>query len=136
MQRAVLLILDGLRRDFISEEWTPNLARFARRAERFSNHRSVFPSATRVASSSVATGCWPARHELQGNTLALLQNDRLVVYDAGEPDFLPRKRDATGRALAVPTLAQRLTSAGGAIVASNVSPGAAYTHDPDGHGVL
>jgi arylsulfatase A-like enzyme len=34
----------------------------------------------------------------------------------------------------VPTLAERLAPHGGAIVYNNVSPGAAYAHDPDGHG--
>ena len=34
----------------------------------------------------------------------------------------------------MPTLAERLAPHGGAIVYNNVSPGAAYAHDPDGHG--
>ena len=34
----------------------------------------------------------------------------------------------------MPTLAERLKDHGGAIIFSNVSPGAAYAHDPDGHG--
>ena len=94
----------------------------------------MFPSATRVVSASFATGCHPARHELQGNTLALLEGGRLVYHDAGHPDFLQHKRRATGRSLAVPTLAERLAPHGGMILFSNVSPGAAYAHDPDGHG--
>jgi arylsulfatase A-like enzyme len=36
--------------------------------------------------------------------------------------------------LAVPTLAERLAAVGGMILFSNVSPGAAYAHDPDGFG--
>ena len=94
----------------------------------------MFPSATRVVSASFATGCTPARHELQGNTLALLEDGRLVYHDAGHPDFLQHKRRVTGRSLAVPTLAERLAPHGGMIMFSNVSPGAAYAHDPDGHG--
>ena len=96
----------------------------------------MFPSATRVVSASFATGCHPARHELQGNTLALLENGRLVYHDAGHPDFLQHKRRATGRSLAVPTLAERLAPHGGMIMFSNVSPGAAFAHDPDGHGYV
>jgi hypothetical protein len=42
----------------------------------------------------------------------------------------------TGRSLAVPTLAQGLATVGGAIIFSNVSPGAAYAHDPDGYGYV
>src|SRR5262245_6715108 len=133
MRRVVVVVLDGLRRDLIGEA-TPALARFAQRAQSFAAHRSVFPSATRVVSASMATGCLPARHELQGNTLALMENGHLVHHDAGDPEFLQHKRRVTGRSLAVPTLAQRLAPHGGAVLFSNVSPGAAYAHDPDGHG--
>ena len=136
MRRAIVVVLDGLRRDLISGEHTPTLAHFARRAQSFAAHRSVFPSATRVVSASFATGCMPARHELQGNSMALLENGRLVQHDAGQPEFLQHKRRVTGRSLAVPTLAQRLAGAGGMILFSNVSPGAAYAHDPDGHGYV
>ncbi len=134
MRRAVVVVLDGLRRDLVSEARTPTLARFAASARSFGAHRSVFPSATRVVSASFATGCLPARHELQGNSLALLESGRLVSHDAGHPEFLQHKRRVTGRSLAVPTLAERLARDGGMILFSNVSPGAAYAHDPDGHG--
>jgi predicted AlkP superfamily pyrophosphatase or phosphodiesterase len=134
MRRAVLVMLDGLRRDFINAADTPHLVAFAERGERFADFRTVFPSATRVVSSSLATGCAPARHQLQGNSLALIENGALVVHDAGHPDFLQHKRRVTGSSLAVPTLAERVKHHGGAIIFNNVSPGAAYAHDPDGHG--
>jgi len=136
MRRAVVLVLDGLRRDMLTGALTPNLAAHARQSEIFAAHRSVFPSATRVVSSSFATGCYPAKHELQGNSLVLIEEGRLVAHDAGHPDFLQHKRRVTGRSLAVPTLAERLKAQGGAIIFSNVSPGAAYAHDPDGHGFV
>lgn len=134
MRRAVMVILDGLRRDMISEASTPRLADLARSATRFTNHRSVFPSTTRVSSASLATGCHPSRHELFGNTLALVEDGDLVLHDAGHPDFLQHKRRLTGRSLGAPTLAERTRDAGGSIVFSNVSPGAAYAQDPDGFG--
>ena len=136
MRRAVVVTVDGLRSDMISSEVTPNLCALAREAERFDNYRTVFPSCTRVVSASLATGCFPARHGLQGNSVALLEDRGLVLHDAGHPDFLQYKRRLTGRSLAVPTLAERLRDHGGAITLSNVSPGAAYAHDPDGHGYV
>ena len=136
MARAVIIMLDGLRRDFVDPELTPNLYAFSKRAERFAHHRSVFPSATRVVSASFATGCYPARHELQGNSLALLEDNAFVVHDAGHPDFLQHKRRVGGRSVAVPTMAERVADHGGAIVFNNVSPGAAYAHDPDGYGYV
>jgi predicted AlkP superfamily pyrophosphatase or phosphodiesterase len=134
MRRAILVTLDGLRRDQIDPHTTPNLVAFAQRAETFSDYRTVFPSCTRVVSASIATGCFPASHELQGNSMVLMEDGVLVPHDAGRPDFLQHKRKVTGRSLAVPTLAERLAGHGGAVVFSNVSPGAAYAHDPDGHG--
>jgi arylsulfatase A-like enzyme len=136
IRRVVLVTLDGLRRDQITPETTPNLAAFSARAESFADYRTVFPSCTRVVSASIATGCFPARHELQGNSMALMEDGVLVPHDAGHPDFLQHKRRVTGRSLAVPTLAERLARVGGAIVFSNVSPGAAYAHDPDGYGYV
>ncbi|HUB13696.1 MAG TPA: alkaline phosphatase family protein [Acetobacteraceae bacterium] len=136
MKRAVVVILDGLRRDFVDRERTPRLAAFAAQAQRFPGFRTAFPSATRAVSASFATGCHPARHTLQGNAVALLENGVLVPHDVGRPDFLAHKRALTGHALAVPTLAEHLALHGGAIVFNNVSPGAASAHDPDAFGHL
>ena len=134
MARVIAIMLDGLRRDFVRPGTTPNLCRLASRATVFEAHRSVFPSATRVVSAAFATGCHPARNGLQGNAMALMEDGRLVLHDAGKPEFLQHKRAVTGCSLAMPTLAERLACLGGAIVFNNVSPGAAYAHDPDGHG--
>jgi hypothetical protein len=64
--------------------------------------------------------------------MALVENGVLVPHDAGLPEFLQHKRAVTGRTLAEPTLAERLALHGGAMIFNNVSPGAAYAHDPDG----
>jgi hypothetical protein len=134
MRRVIMVILDGLRRDFVTEATTPRLLAFMRQAEYFSAYRSAFPSATRIVSATFATGCFPARHTLQGNAVALLEDGVLVPHDVGRPDFLRHKKAVTGQSLAVPTLAERLAPFGGAIVFNNVSPGAARAHDPDGFG--
>ncbi len=136
MKRAVLVVLDGLRRDFVDAARTPHLAEFTARAESFPAYRTAFPSATRVVTATLATGCHPARHTLQGNSMALMEGGALVPHDAGLPGFLQHKRAVTGHSLAVPTLAERLAPHGGAIVYNNVSPGAAYAHDPDGYGFV
>jgi Type I phosphodiesterase / nucleotide pyrophosphatase len=134
MRRVIMVVLDGLRRDFVTEATTPRLFAFASQAARFPRFRSAFPSATRIVSATFATGCFPARHTLQGNAVALLEADQLVPHDVGRPEFLAHKRAVTGNALAVPTLAELLAPLGGTIVFNNVSPGAARAHDPDGFG--
>ena len=63
MRRVVVAVLDGLRRDLITEAHMPALTRFARRSQVFAAHRSMFPSATRVVTATLATGSsetrWP-----------------------------------------------------------------------------
>lgn len=135
-RRVVAVILDGLRRDFVTPQLTPTLCALAERGTWCAAHRSVFPSVTRVVSSSFATGCAPARHGLAGNTVALLNGDALELHDVGRPEFLGHKLRLTGHVLRKPTLAERLAEGGGAIIFSNVSPGAAYMHDPTGHGYV
>jgi hypothetical protein len=135
--RVVIVICDSLRRDLIDPEGTPFLAELSGRAASFAAHRSVFPSTTRASAASIATGCYPARHGLLGNTMALDEGAGLVCRSAGHPDFPDRMRRATGRTLHVPTLAERLRWHGETSVScANVSPGAAYFQDPDGHGYV
>jgi arylsulfatase A-like enzyme len=134
-RRAIIIVCDSLRRDLITEADAPTLATLAEAGCNFIAARSVFPSTTRVSSASIATGCLPARHGLFGNTMALDEGDGLVCRSAGDPGFRDRLRRATGRTLRVPTLAERLQR-DGALIMSNVSPGAAYFHDPDGFGYV
>lgn len=134
--RVVVVVLDGLRRDFLTEAATPHLFAFRQRASFFPRFRSAFPSATRAVSATFATGTFPARHGLQGNAVALMEHGALVPHDVGRPDFLPHKKAVTGQSLAVPTLAERLAPFGGAVLFNNVSPGAARAHDPDGFGYV
>ena len=135
-RRAVLVVVDGLRGDLVGDAFTPNLHRLAARARWYPNHRCVFPSATRVNSASLATGCFPASHGLHGNVIALDEGEGLVPVPAGAPTFRERLRRATGRTLHRPTLSERLRGHGGAASWLNSSAGAAHMQDPDGHGLL
>ena len=135
-RRAVLVVVDGLRGDFVNDAFTPSLHRLAASARWYPNHRSVFPSATRVNSASLATGCFPASHGLHGNVIALDEGDGLVPVPVGPATFRERLRRATGRTLRRPTLSERLHEHGGAASWLNSSAGAAHMQDPDGHGLL
>ncbi len=134
MTRAVLVICDGHRRDLVTPESCPSIHRLRSRGTWFDAHGGVFPSVTRASSASIATGCRPARHGLHGNTMALDIDGHLSLFDVGHPEFRDWLRRSRGWTLHVPTLAERLSERGGAILCSNVSPGAAYMHDPDGFG--
>ena len=130
------MIVDGLRADMVGGDYTPRLAEIVARSRWFTNQRSVFPSATRVNSASIATGCWPKSHGLAGNTIALDEGEGLEAVSVGPPEFRDRLRRATGRTLHRPTLAERLRRHGGAVIYSNSSAGSAHMQDPDSHGWL
>jgi len=135
-RRAVLVVCDSLRADMVDAATSPTLARFRGEAAHFTAFRGVFPSTTRTSAASIATGCRPAGHGLLGNTMVLDEGAGLECFSAGKPDFLDRLRRATGRALGRPTLHERVRSLGEAVAMSNVSPGAAYVHDPEGAGYV
>jgi arylsulfatase A-like enzyme len=136
MRRAVLVVCDSLRADLITAVTTPTLWELSARSTVFAGCTGVFPSVTRVTSACISTGCYPAAHGLLGNTVVLDEGDGLVCLSVGAPDFKERMRRATGRTLRRPTLAERLAAHGGSVVMSNVSAGAAYFQDPDGHGFV
>jgi hypothetical protein len=135
-RRAILVICDGLGAEWISADRTPTLAALGASHRNASDHRAVFPSVTRVSAASIATGCYPGRHGLEGNQMALFEDGRLVVHNVGAPSFRQIMRRATGKTLRVPTLAERLAAVGGQVAYSNVSPGAAYFLDPDHFGTV
>ena len=135
-RRAILIVCDGLGAGWISRERTPTLAALAANHRCASDHRAVFPSVTRVSAASIATGCFPGRHGLEGNQMALIEDGRIVVHNVGAPSFRQTMKSVTGQTLRVPTLADRLAPSGGQIASSNVSPGAAYFLDPDHFGTV
>lgn len=66
-RKAVICVFDGLRPDMVSKELTPNLWRFAADGAWLRQARSVFPSMTRVATTSFATGSKPQTHGVVNN---------------------------------------------------------------------
>ncbi len=135
-RRAILIVCDGLGAEWVSEAHTPTLARLLAGHRRASDHRAVFPSVTRVSAASIATGCFPGRHGLEGNQMALVEAGRITVHNVGAPSFRQIMRRVTGQTLRVPTMAERLAPSGGQVAYSNVSPGAAYFLDPDHFGTV
>ncbi|MCA3585085.1 MAG: alkaline phosphatase family protein [Methylocystis sp.] len=66
--RIVVVVFDGLRPDMVTPDRMPNLFGFAQDNLWFREARSVFPSMTRVATSSISTGAPPAVHGVVGNS--------------------------------------------------------------------
>lgn len=130
---VVTVICDGNRPDFVSDATTPEMAALKRAGTWFDSHRGIFPSATRASSASIATGSTPFSHGLRGNSVALPIPGGHEFHDAGKPEFFDTYRQHFGRMLMRPALAERVAGLNGAVICSNVSPGAAYFHDSYGH---
>lgn len=90
---AVIVITDGLRRDSIEAQSTPALDVLRGESVWLRCHRSAAPSVTRVCSATIATGCYPLRHELAGNKLCLLDHGKLRLLDVGVPSFFSLCRE-------------------------------------------
>src|SRR5438477_12583922 len=54
-----MVVWDGMRPDFVSEQNTPTLWKLAQSGVTFRNHHSVYPSATIVNGTAIATGVHP-----------------------------------------------------------------------------
>ena len=112
MDCFLLVVFDGLRPDMVRADTTPNLLRLAAMGTRFARARSVFPSETRVCSSSVATGCLPRRHGLVSNQMAH-PLDTARRLDTGLVEELRALEQETGAPmLEVPTLGELLAAGG------------------------
>lgn len=94
--RVVICVFDGLRADFVTAERTPRLSRFANEATWFRDARSVFPSMTRVATSSMATGASPRVHGVVGNAFLFPGVTSKHVLDLSRLDDIALAERATG----------------------------------------
>jgi len=90
----------------------PNLEAFAREGVRFTEASSVFPSMTRIATSSIATGAWPGRHGIVGNAFHQPDLLRGAPIDTARFDHLDMAQAAWGGLLGAPALGCRLAEAG------------------------
>lgn len=112
-QRFVIVGFDALRPELATAEHAPNLARWMQGAARFQNARSVFPSETKVAMSSIATGTWPRRHGIVANGYYEPATGDSKLFDTGDVGQLARVTEANhGALVTAPTLAGSLAGAG------------------------
>jgi hypothetical protein len=136
IERVVIVVFDGLRPDLVSAETTPHLHRFRAGGASFANARSVFPSMTRVCSSSIAAGAPPAVHGIVGNAFfhAKVSDGPL---DLATKEGFDRFAQLGEPALTAPTLGDVLAAAGKSLaIAHGGSPGATFALAPsaDVHG--
>ena len=66
--RQLLIVLDGLRPDYVTPAVMPALHALGRQGVVFEQHHAVYPTVTRVNASSIASGVYPGTHGLMGNS--------------------------------------------------------------------
>ena len=130
--KAIVIVLDGLRPDYVTQEAMPNVYALGQRGVVCANHHSVFPTVTRVNSSTFSTGCYPARHGIMGNTIYVPAVDKEKGFSTGDAKNLMKLNEVTGgKVLTVPTLGEILESAGMKLfVASSGSSGSSFLLNP------
>jgi predicted AlkP superfamily pyrophosphatase or phosphodiesterase len=126
--RQLVIVVDGLRPDYVTPEVMPNLYALGQRGVVFANHHSVFPTVTRVNASSISTGTYPERHGLMGNTVYFPQVDADRFLDTSDRANLLKIDAATnGNLLTSQTLGETLQAAGKKLlVVSAGSTGSAF----------
>ena len=132
IDRVIVCVFDGLRPDMVRPDLTPNLIRFAQRATWFRDARSVFPSMTRVATASIATGAMPSTHGIVGNAFYFPQAIPEHVLDVSIIADIKRAEAASaGRFLMAETFADILARAGHRVaIVHTGSLGSTYLINP------
>lgn len=139
-RKQLLVIFDGLRPDYVTPEVMPNLYAFGQRGIVFSNHHSVFPTVTRVNTSSISTGSYPERHGLLGNTVFFPAIDPTKFLDTSDRTQMVRVNASTnGNLLMATTMGQALQATGRTLlVVSAGSTGSSFllNHKVSGGAIL
>jgi hypothetical protein len=115
-RKVVIVVFDGLRPDMIAGRM-PTLDAFLSENLWLRNARSVFPSVTRVCTTSLATGAWPGRHGIVNNQFHLNSDLRGPLVDTGRVDRLLQLLERTGEIVSTDSLGQRLAAEGRSMMA-------------------
>ena len=110
--RAVLIVIDGLRPDYITPELAPNLYALGERGVFGDAHTSAYPTYTRANSPSISTGSYPSRHGVIHNDMWMPEVSS-EPFSTGSANALRQLDEVTrGRMLTAPSLGELLEDGG------------------------
>jgi predicted AlkP superfamily pyrophosphatase or phosphodiesterase len=124
-RHVVIVVWDGMRPDFVSEQNAPTLWKFAREGVTFRNHHALYPSATNVNGTGLVTGVYPGKNGIIANHVYRSEIDARRTIDVEIPAVV-EKGDALsgGKYVSAPTLTELVPHAGGrTVVASTKTVG-------------
>src|SRR6266705_4989002 len=116
-RHVVIVVWDGMRPDFVSEQNTPALWKLAREGVTFRNHHAVYPSATMVNGTAMVTGVYPGKNGLIANHVYRPDIDLHHTVDVELPAVVKKGDEVSGgKYILVPTIAELVQHAGGRTV--------------------
>lgn len=127
-QRSVLIfVTDGLRADLFDADLMPTVAKLVATGVRCADHHAIYPTHTRVNSTSLATGTVPGRHGIVANTMIVPDaTDDHIIDTSDYRHMFALERASGGHAHLVPNLGDILHGRGERVaIAATSSPGAA-----------
>lgn len=113
-QHVVIIVWDGMRPDFVSEQNTPTLWKLAREGVTFRNHHAVYPSATMVNGTAMVTGVYPGKNGIIANHAYRPDIDFHHAIDVElEPIVTKGDELFSGKYISVPTIAELVQGVSG-----------------------
>src|SRR4030095_220337 len=123
----VVIVVDGLRPDYMTADVMPRFFRLGRRGIVFNAHHAVFPTVTRVNGPSFVTGTYPETHGLMGNAIYIPKASPARALSPGGRATLEAAERADSPLLTAPTLGEILQRSGRKVLAvSSGSSGSAF----------
>src|SRR5438034_7613717 len=114
---AVIVVWDGTRPDFVTEQNTPTLWKLAREGVTFLNHHAAYPSATMVNGTAMVTGVHPGKSGIIANHVYRPDIDPHHAIDVELPAVVKKGDEVSGgKYILVPTIAELVQHAGGRTV--------------------
>ena len=116
-RHVVVVVWDGMRPDFVTEQNTPTLWKLAREGITFRNHHAVYPSATMVNGTAMVTGIYPGKSGIIANHVYRPDIDPHHSIDVELPAVVKKGDEVSGgKYILVPTIAELVQHAGGRTV--------------------
>ncbi len=106
-RHIVVVVWDGMRPDFVSEQNTPALWKLSREGVTFRNHHAVYPSATIVNGTALVTGVYPSKNGIIANHVYRPDIDLNHAIDVEIPAVVKKGDELSGgKYISVPTIAE------------------------------
>lgn len=135
---SLLVVLDGLRRDYLTPELTPTICSLGQEGIVNDRHYASFPSKTRVQAATIATGTNPGSHGIVDNILwlpAVADEPLSMEYPENHREI---DRSTDEGAVTTPSLGEVLAENDTSLFAAgSCSPGTNHllNHTGAGHGL-